>query len=148
MSVVKSKRSKSSIEFERLYFLMTDGMDNLVQHDFWAEGLLAEKNRKFLDARANTLQKLTDDLLFHIKVANSIYPTCMLELEERRLSMDRAIGTCFTILTCLQRIMQRLRIPDNKYTLDITNIQKLINSLKAWRKSDNKFKVTLRQQSA
>ena len=126
------------------YFRLTDGIDNLIEHDFWADGLLAEKNRKFLDARIFTLQKLTDELLIHIKIANSIYPTCMLELEERRLS----IGTCFSILTCLQRIMQRLRVPDNKYTLDISNLYKMINSLKAWRKGDNRFKSTFRQPSA
>lgn len=148
MSVVKSKRSKSKVEFEMLYFKLADGIDNLIEHDFWADGLLAVKNRKFLDARVQTLENLTDELLFRIKIANSIYPTCMLELEERRLSMDRAIGTCFCILTCIQRIMQRLRIPDDKYTLDIINIQKMINSLKAWRKSDNKFKASLGQQSA
>ena len=37
----------------------------------------------------------------------------------------------------------RLRIPDNKYSTDISNVIHMINSLKAWRKSDNKLKDTL-----
>ena len=60
--------------------------------------------------------------------------------------MDKAIGTCYAILTNFQRIMIRLRIPDNKYTLDIQNVAKMINSLKAWRKSDNKLKASLERK--
>ena len=67
----------------------------------------------------------------------------MTEWEERRTSMGKAIGTCYAILTHLHRIMMRLRIGDNKYVNDITNIERMINSLKAWRKSDNKLKTTL-----
>jgi hypothetical protein len=52
MSVVKSKRSQSKVEFEMIYFLVADGVDFLVEHDFFAEGLLAQKNRMFLDMRS------------------------------------------------------------------------------------------------
>lgn len=143
MSVVKSKRNKSKIEFEMIYFRLADGIDTLVEHGFFAEGLLAQKNRVFLDMRCQTLERLTDDLLYHIKIANSIYPTCMAEWEERRLCIGRAIGVCYAILTNLQRILTRMRVPDNKYTEDIGNIMKMINSLKAWRKSDNRLKTAL-----
>ena len=37
----------------------------------------------------------------------------------------------------------RLRIPDNKYVSYITDIERMINSLKAWRKSGNKIKTAL-----
>ena len=37
MSVVKSKRNKSKIEFEMIYFKLADGLDNLVENYFWAE---------------------------------------------------------------------------------------------------------------
>ena len=143
MSVPKSKRNQSKIEFEMIYFQVADGVDFLVEHNFFAEGLLIEKNKVFLEIRAKSLEKLTDDLLLNIKVANSIYPTCMSEWEERRVAMGKAIGICYAILTHYQRIMQRLRIPDDKYTLDINNIIRMINSLKAWRKSDNKLRNAL-----
>lgn len=146
MSVVKSKRGKSKIEFEMIYFQLADGIDTLVEHDFFAEGALAEKNRVFLDIRCRTLEDLTDKLLYHIKIANSIYPTCLAEWEERRVAMGKAIGICFAILTNFQRIMTRLRIPDNKYTLDIQNVVRMINSLKAWRRGDNKIKVALERK--
>ena len=143
MSVVKSKRGKSNVEFEQIYFQLADGIDNLVEHDFYAEGLLAQKNRVFLDIRSRTLEDLTDRLLYYIKIANSIYPTCMTEWEERRVTIGKAIGICYAILTNYQRIMIRLRVPDNKYTMDVRNIMRMINSLKAWRKSDNKLKADL-----
>ena len=143
MSVVKSKRGKSNVEFEQIYFQLADGIDNLVEDDFYAEGLLAQKNRVFLDIRSRTLEDLTDKLLYYIKIANSIYPTCMTEWEERRVTIGKAIGICYAILTNYQRIMIRLRVPDNKYTMDVRNIMRMINSLKAWRKSDNKLKADL-----
>lgn len=143
MSVVKSKRGKSNVEFEQIYFQLADGIDNLVEHDFYAEGLLAQKNRVFLDIRSRTLEDLTDKLLYYIKIANSIYPTCMTEWEERRVTIGKAIGICYAILTNYQRIMIRLRVPDNKYTMDVRNIMRMVNSLKAWRKSDNKLKADL-----
>lgn len=126
-----------------VYFRLVDGIDNLLENDFFAESDLAQRNRVFMNIRFQTLEKLTDELLFNIKVANSIYPQCMAEWQERRVSMGKAIGSCYAILTNLQRVMIRLRIPDNKYTEDIKNIERMINSLKAWRKSDNKLKSKL-----
>lgn len=143
MSVVKSKRNKSKIEFEMIYFKVVDGVDNLIEHNFYAKGDLLEKNRVFLEIRYKSLEELTDTLLYHIKIANSIYPTCMTEWEERRTTIGKAIGTCYAILTHYQRIMMRLRIPDNKYVDNIADVVRMINSLKAWRKSDNKLKTTL-----
>jgi len=143
MSVVKSKRGKSKVEFEMIYFQLVDNIDNLLEHDFYADGVMAAKNRVFLNMRFQSLEKLTDDLLYHIKIANSIYPTCLTEWEERRVEIGKAIGTCYAILTHYQRVMIRLRVPDTKYTLDIENISRMINSLKAWRKSDNKLKSQL-----
>lgn len=96
----------------------------------------------FLNTRAQTLEKLTDDLLYYIKIANSIYPICITEWEERRTFIGKAIGVCYALLTNYQRIMMRLKVPDNKYVVDIQNIIKMINSLKAWRKSDNKLKTS------
>lgn len=145
MSVVKSKRNKSGVEFEMILFQLADGIDNLVEYDFYAEGMLAVKNKMFLDMRSRALEELTDKLVFYIKIANSIYPQCIAEWEERRVAQGKAIGTCYAILTNMQRIMMRLRIPDNKYTLDIQNVMRMINSLKAWRKSDNKLKTKLGQ---
>ena len=110
MSVPKSRRKKSSVDFEMVYLRLVDGIDELMAHDFFAEGLLADKNRTFLQIRCESLQRYTDDLLQYIKMANSIYPQCLAELDERRLAQDKAIGVCYAILTVLQRILMRLRV--------------------------------------
>ena len=143
MSVVKSKRNASKVEFEMIFFRVADGVDTLVEHSFYADGLLLQQNKIFVTTRMNSLERLTDSLLYYIKIANSIYPTCMAEWDERRISIGKAIGTCYAILTNYQRIMMRLRISDNKYTENIKDVIKLINSLKAWRKSDNRLKDKL-----
>ena len=140
MSVVNGKRNESKIEFENTYFKLANSVDNLVEHNFYASTELIARNDTFLKIRCESLEKLTDDLLYHIKIANSIYPTCIGEWEERRVMMGKAIGICYAILTHYQRIMMRLQIPDNKYVDDIQIVGKMINSLKAWRKSDNKLK--------
>lgn len=140
MSVPKNRRKKSSVDFEMIYFRLVDGIDELMAHDFFAEGLLADKNRTFLQIRCESLQRYTDDLLQYIKMANSIYPQCLAELDERRLAQDKAIGVCYAILTVLQRILMRLRVPGSKYVVDIQNIEQMINSLRAWRKSDNRLR--------
>ncbi len=140
MSVPKSKRTKSKVEFEMNFFKLADGLDNIVENYFWADYETIQAHKLFIRLRAEAIKKLTDELVFHIKIANSIYPTCMAEWEERRVEMGKAIGTCYAILTHFQRVMMRLRIPDNKYTDDIKNVTKMINSLKAWRKSDNALK--------
>lgn len=143
MSVPKGKRSKSRDEFEMIFFQLVDAVDNLVEHQFFAEGLLAEKNKVFMEIRCRTLEDLTDKLIYHIKIANSIYPKCMAEWEERRVSMGKAIGCCYAILTNLQRITVRLRVPDTKYVVYIKTVDRMINSLRAWRQSDWKLKGKL-----
>ena len=143
MSVVKSKRSQSKVEFEMIYLNVAEGIDRLTENKFFADPDTLYNNQVFLATRSHTLQRLSDTLLYHIKIANSIYPTCMAELAERRVAMGKAIGTCYAILTNYQRIMMRLRVPNNKYTQDIKNVVKMINSLKAWRKSDNRLKDKL-----
>ena len=146
MSVVKSRRGKSRIEFEMIYFQLADGLDNLTENYFWADSETIQQHKIFLSSRAEAIEKLTDELVYRIKIANSIYPTCYEEWAERRVEIGKAVGVCYAILTNLQRVMVRLRIPDNKYTNDVKNIIKMINSLKAWRKSNNTLKSTLERK--
>lgn len=148
MSVPKGKRSKSKVEFEMIYFRLADGIDTLTENYFFAEPNLLAQHKAFIKLRSRNLQELTDSLVYYIKIANSIYPQCMLEMEERRVAMDKAIGVCYAILTNFQRVMMRLRIKDNRYTNDVKNVVQMINSLKAWRKSDNKLKAVLEENTA
>lgn len=73
-------------------------------------------------------------------VANSIYPTYMEELIERRIHQDKAIGQCYRLTQELQYAIETLPVDVNKYLRFADMIQTEINLLKGWRKSDNKFK--------
>ena len=73
-------------------------------------------------------------------MANNIYPTVMKELVERRLCQDRAVGQCYRLTQELQYAIETLPVDVNKYTRFADMIQTEINLIKAWRKSDNKFK--------
>ncbi len=80
--------------------------------------------------------------------ANSIYPTCREELVERRLLQDKAIGQCYRLTQELQFVIETLPVDVDKYTRFAEMIQTEINLIKGWRKSDNKFKRAISEQTA
>lgn len=105
---------------------------------------LMEKNRAFDEWFIEDERKVIVDCLRSIGenvfLANSIYPTYMGELIERRLCQDKAIGLCYRLTQELQYAIETLPVDVNKYLRFAEMIQTEINLLKGWRKSDNKFK--------
>ena len=105
---------------------------------------LMEKNRAFDEWFIEDERKVIVDYLRSIGenvfLANSIYPTYMEELIERRLCQDKAIGLCYRLTQELQYAIETLPVDVNKYLRIAEMIQTEINLLKGWRKSDNKFK--------
>lgn len=105
---------------------------------------LMEKNRAFDEWFIEVERKVIVDCLRSIGenvfLANSIYPTYMEELIERRLCQDKAIGLCYRLTQELQYAIETLPVDVNKYLRFAEMIQTEINLLKGWRKSDNKFK--------
>lgn len=96
------------------------------------EWFIADERQVVVDC----LRTITEEVF----VANSIYPTCMEELVERRIHQDRAIGQCYRLTQELQYAIETLPVDVNKYLRFADMIQTKINLLKGWRKSDNKFK--------
>ena len=105
---------------------------------------LMEKNRAFDEWFIEDERKVIVDCLRSIGenvfLANSIYPTYMEELIERRLCQDKAIGLCYRLTQELQYAIETLPVDVNKYLRFAEMIQTEVNLLKGWRKSDNKFK--------
>lgn len=105
---------------------------------------LMEKNRAFDEWFIEDERKVIVDCLRSIGenvfLANSIYPTYMEELIERRLCQDKAIGLCYRLTQELQYAVETLPVDVNKYLRFAEMIQTEVNLLKGWRKSDNKFK--------
>ena len=97
----------------------------------------------FLQEQRSSVMSCIRNVTEEVFVANSIYPTCLEELTERRLHQDRAIGQCFRLKQELQYTIEILEVDINRYANPAKMIDKEISLLKAWRKSDNKFKKNL-----
>ena len=134
MSVNKVDRRESKVEFDNTYFKIHDDAVRLIGNGF---GLKDESKRWYVNIMSNAIMKATIELGTYIRIANSIYPIYKLELEERRIAQEKAIGLCFDIMTKYQLVMTELNIPDTKHTDTIRNIIHEINCLKKWRSSDN-----------
>lgn len=83
----------------------------------------------------------------HVYIANSIYPAYQEELIERRMHQDLAIGQCYRLVQELQYAIETLPVDVNAYLRFGQDIQKEIDLIKGWRKSDNKFKNLFKQGS-
>ena len=156
MSVLKNERKESKFEvFHQAYKLRKDLTDFLLR-DFGYRKLDKPcENEKqqirreafeewfIVDERKYVLNLLRS-LLRNITVANNIFPTNLAELEERRLLQDKAVGDCYNILQELQYTIETLPVDVNKYTRFALQLEKVINLIKAWRKSDNRFKKQIK----
>lgn len=77
-----------------------------------------------------------------VYIANSIYPVCMEELAQRRVHQGEAIGQCYHLVQELQYAIETLPVDVNVYLRVSKDIQHEVDLIKAWRKSDNRFKKT------
>lgn len=136
MSVNRSDRRESKVQFDATYFKVYDDAVRMVENGFYAKGNQKER-KSYIAYMANAIMRSVTDLGMHIRIANSIYPMYKAELIERRMHQEKAIGLCFDILTKYQLAMSELRVADDKHTNEIRNLVHEINCLKKWRSSDN-----------
>lgn len=102
----------------------------------------------FIESRRNVVMNCLDNIGEYVFSANSIYPNYMEELIERRVEQDKAIGQCNRLLQELQYVINELPVDVNIYTRFADDIQKEINLIKGWRRSDNKFARAFSDSSA
>lgn len=137
MSVNKSDRRESKVEFDATYFKVYDDAVKLIERNFGAKKEQTDR-KGYIGYMADGIMKSVTSLGTYIRIANSIYPIYKEELIERRIAQEKAIGLCFDILTKYQLVMTELRVPDDKNTDEIKHLVHEINCLKKWRSSDNK----------
>lgn len=77
------------------------------------------------------MHDLSRDIPLHLRAANSIWPSCQLEL-------DKAIAACWMLMDELQYVAETLPADFNKFTKLALKIEELVNKIKALRKSDAK----------
>ena len=100
----------------------------------------------FISQERNTIISCLHGINEHVYTANSIYPTCAEELTERRIHQDLAIGQCYRIVQELQYAIETLPVDVNVYLRFAEQIQKEIDLIKGWRKSDNKFRKQIEKK--
>jgi len=115
--------------------------DEKKHHDYRNAKTKAFEEWFIVDQRQAVMDSLRS-IQEHLFVANSIYPYYKEELIERRIHQDRAIGQCNRLLQELQYGIETLPVDIGAYLRFAEGIEKEIELIKGWRKSDNKFKFT------
>lgn len=143
MSVVKGKRSQSKEEFDNCFYRVYDDAVNLVLHNFYGNKTLIPIYQTYITSQGKEVMRLVNLLLYYIKKANSIFPTCESEFDTRRVAMDEAIGCCYALLTHYHLTLRTLLVKEDKHCDEYNHILHEINMIKAWRTSDNRLKKSL-----
>lgn len=90
------------------------------------------------DKLRNSLWDYLREMMKHITRAYTIWATNLPEAYERRISQDRAIAACESLLKELELAIDILPVDAEKYMTYVDCIEREIALLKGWRKSDNK----------
>ena len=171
MSVVKGKRTKSSLEFFWNAYKINDSITQLLIRGFgvkrisrdlktftYSAKMTAEDRTKFIDICSkynidveseyplwlveyyrNWILHLCRELINNITQANSVYASSEAEFNLRRRYQWMAIGTCYQLLQAMQTAIRNLPVNAEKYMPYVDMLQNEIESLKAWKKSDNRI---------
>lgn len=144
MSVPKSHRKKSRFEvFHNMATLQKELVLDLMT-DFGITRMTNLGEAQFLDIKFERIVNLCGDIVGDTNRANAIYVTSKLEYERRRLYQDQAIANCKVLKQELQSIVDVITgLNINKYKRPVLMIDKETNLIKAWRKSNIKFKKKL-----
>lgn len=101
-------------------------------------------NLWLIEQERKKVHDLSRDIPLHLRGANSIWPSCQLELDERRLELDKAIAACGKLQDELEYVAEAIPADFNKYTGIVLEIDKLVSYIKNLRKSDAKrFKAAV-----
>lgn len=87
--------------------------------------------------------KLLREMINNITQANTVYPTTLTEFEFRRKFQWMAIGNCYQLLQAMQTAIRVLPVKVDKYMIFVEMIKDELNSLKEWKKSDNRIKKAI-----
>ena len=105
----------------------------------WLDKVFLSEKRKAVD---NDIMQI----MYNISAANSIQrPINEVETDERRIHQDRAIAACENLRIDLMDIMDTVPVDKNWMTHIEPDIDSQIALIKAWRKSDNNMRKSIRE---
>ena len=69
----EGERNKSRSEFDNTYFYIDDDIENLIDTNFGLKENELAKYARYLKEKGSSLEKLSQILFLHLKIANGIY---------------------------------------------------------------------------
>jgi len=159
MSVLKSRRSLSKLEFYHNARQLRENITNLLLRDFGVRDkvrkIRTEENMQLTIIEEypewlivyfrDSIVKLLKSLMLNITAANTIYPTNGDELNLRRRYQTGAIVNCEQLLQEFQYCADVLPIKIEKFLPYVEKIDFEIKLLKGWRKSSNALEKTFKK---
>ena len=92
-----------------------------------------------IDYYRNCMLHVLEQLISNITVANTIYANSEKEFYDRRHYQWLAIANCYQLLQTMQTVIRNLPVDAEKYMRYVDMIKAEIDSLKEWKKSDNRI---------
>jgi hypothetical protein len=158
MSVLKSKRSLSKLEFYHNARKLRRDMADFLRRDF---GVRSRKNVENIDPSlpedyyaedigefAKNIKLLLRNLMWNITGGNSIYPATHADLEQRRHYQNAAIIACEQMHQELLFCEDTLPVRVSQLVPYVESLEFEIKLLKGWRKSNNKFDEIIKKKEA
>ena len=151
MSVIKSKRSLSKLEFYHNARKLRENITNLLLRDFGVRDKIrkirTEENKELtiieeypewlIITIRNNIISVMRNMMLNITAGNTIYPTNTSELELRRRYQTGAIINCEQLLEEMIYCADILPVKMVKFLPFVESIEFEIKLLKGWRKSSN-----------
>lgn len=145
MSVPKSRRKPSHFEVFHNATELQKEVVLYVMQDFGVTQDTSLAEAHFLDLKFERIVNVCGDIIGDTNRANKMFVTNIDEYKARRMYQDKAIGSCEVLKQEIQSIIDIIpNININKYVRTVDLVQKEINLIKAWRKSDIRLKKRLK----
>jgi len=92
----------------------------------------------FIAEERKAIHDLTREISHHIRAANTIWPNYKAEFIQRRTEWNEAMVACNKLQDELQYVAEVLPSDKNKYMQIVLEVERLFNTIKSLRQSDNK----------
>jgi len=132
-------RAKMSDEDRQAFMELSDKyhIDVETSYPYW-----------LIDYYRNCMLHILEQLIANITVANTIYANSEREFYNRRHYQWLAIANCYQLLQTMQTVIRNLPVNAEKYMRYVDMINAEIDSLKEWKKSDNRILTAIKNKNA
>ena len=155
MSVLASDRPESKLEVIHHAGVMRDMFNQLVLRNFGIRDVGPIARRKYILGKDNTENREKYECLLEeyrgaivrfaarveqdVSAANGIYPKSMSEYNQRRAYQNDALAACRQLTVEIQNVVGTFDVDINKYAPYSDAINREIDLINCWRRSDNRF---------